>query len=410
MKFSSLLWLLPLFILIGCSPREAEDPSLEKLDELVEEALRDDQFTGAVLYVGVYDSLIHKKAYGFADLYDENLRVVERQDSMTTGHIFDLASLTKIFTTTYGLMALYSDGLIDPEDPIGEYLEEFSEEKHQAITIAKLLNHTSGLAQWFPTYYIAENSRERRAWSADQPLIGVPGDQRRYSDLGFMLLGDLIEEVSGKELNQYLYERIYSPLGLNDTQFNVGQRVADNVVSTSHGNPFERKMVYDPDFGYEIDIDPDIWQEWREYTLNGEVNDGNAFYTHGGVAGHAGLFSTADDLLKLLMALFEDGTPGGVEIFTPEAIARFTTEDEHGNGLGWAMEPSALHAVELPAGSLGHTGFTGTNFVIDPESGRWYILLTNRQHVGVDSEGNYPNLRPLRERISGLVFYNSLSS
>lgn len=403
------LILIALLLLItACNSEETTETGVPDLDELIEEGLRTDQFTGAVLYAGVHDSLIHAKAYGFADLYNEELRVVANPDSMSTGHIFDLASLTKIFATTYGMMALYSDGVIDPDDPIGEYLSEFDTEKHGAITISHLLSHTSGLIQWFPTYYVAENSSERRAFTAEQPLLGEPGEQRRYSDLGFMLLGDLIEEVSGQGLDRFLDERIYSPLGLENTRFNIGHTATDNVVSTSHGNPFERKMVHDPDFGYNIDIDPDIWDEWRTYTLNGEVNDGNAFYTHGGVAGHAGLFSTADDLVKLLMALW----PADNEetLFTPEAIDRFMSAVHNGNGLGWAMEPSALHAERLPDGSAGHTGFTGTNFVINPETGRWYLLLTNRQHVGTNEEGNYPNLRPLREMIAELVFYNSLGT
>jgi len=165
-------------------------------------------------------------------------------------------------------------------------------------------------------------------------------------------------------------------------------------------------MVYDPDFGYNVDVDPDSWTGWREYTLKGEVNDGNAHYSHFGTAGHAGLFATAEDLYTLLQLVMNGGVHQGDLIIRPESIDQFTTEGQFGNGLGWAMEASALNAKELPPESVGHTGFTGTNFVMSIADGLLYILLTNRQHVGVDSDGQYPNLRSLREEIAFELFYN----
>jgi serine-type D-Ala-D-Ala carboxypeptidase len=403
--------LLPvLFLIIFCSCssiEEAEKTGFEEADRLIEQAMRDDLFTGAVLLIAEGDDILHHKAYGFANLYNEALFVIERPDSATTDHLFDLASLTKIFATTYGIMALHGDGLLGIDTRLGEILPEFDTQRHSAITVRMLLNHTSGILQWYPTYYAASNTAGRRLFLAEQPLAGSPGEQRRYSDPGFMLLGDVIEAISETSLDLFLNERIYSRLGLQNTLFNPEPDQHQNIVATSHGNPFEKKMVYEPGFGYNVDVDPRSWDGWRNYTLRGEVNDGNAWYTHGGLAGHAGLFSTAGELHKLLQLIVNSGTYRGTRVLNQDTIALFTEADHTNSGLGWAMTPQLLHADELPQGSVGHTGFTGTNFILHPESGRMYILLTNRQHVGVDADGQYPDLRPLRQQLAELVFDNS---
>lgn len=392
-------------LIVSCDVDPDDDSRSAKADELIEEALRESKFAGAVVMAGSSDSVFHQKAYGFADLYDNELRVVDQPDSMTVSHLFDLASLTKIFATTYGLMALHSDGEIDVDEPVGSYLAEFDTQRHENITLRHLLNHSSGLIRWFPTYYVAENAEERRRFTAAQPLESNLGDARRYSDLGFMLLGDVIEAVSGQPLDRYLHQRIYEPMGLNNTGFDVEQLQTDNVVSTSHGNPFEKRMVEDPDFGYDVDVDPGSWTGWRTYTLRGEVNDGNAFYTHGGVAGHAGLFSTADDLFALIRVVLNGGFDDEQQIFSEETLGLFTQQDGLKNGLGWAMEPSVVHASgEIEGNILGHTGFTGTNVLINREKDRFYLLLSNRQNAGVDESGNYPNLRELRVKLSELFF------
>lgn len=397
------LLVLGLIVMMSCTTKPDQEQKLfPEADNLIEEALNNDLFTGAVLLIGTPEEILHHQAYGFATLYDENLRVVSRPDSMTTGHLFDIASLTKIFATTYGLMALHSDGMIDIDEPISNYLSEFETNTHSEISIRNLLNHTSGLIPWFPTYYVAENAVERRKYTSEQPLDNPPGKVRRYSDLGFMLLGDIIEKASGQPMAEFLNERIYSRVGIEQTGFNPDN--TQEIVSTSHGNPFERKMVYDANFGYNIDIDPDSWNRWRNYTLKGEVNDGNAFFTHQGVAGHAGLYSTAEDLFTLLKMVLNDGYHDSELILSPESIKLFTTKDEHNNGLGWGMDSTVIQVIKTENDMLGHTGFTGTNFVINSEAEMMYLLLTNRQHVGVDSTGNYPNLQELREGLSEIVF------
>ena len=410
--FSVLLWpflAILTFMIISCSTVDeggADDPRFAKADSLIKAALSDDLFTGAVLLIGESGEIVHQKAYGYASLYNEDLRVIERPDSMSREHLFDLASLTKIFATTYALMALHSDGMIDLDDPISRFLPGFDSSGHSSITIRQLLNHTSGLRPWYPLYYLADDPDERIEAILSLPISGVPGENRQYSDLGYILLEEIIESVTGTSFEAYLDERVYSRLGLKSTVFNPLDKGFSEVVSTSHGNPFERKMVYDPEFGYSIDVDPQSWGEWREYTLQGEVNDGNSWYASSGVAGHAGLFSTAEEIWKLLQPVLNAESESA--LFGPETIQLFTTADEFDNGLGWAMEAPALHAEagSLPEGAMGHTGFTGTNFVAVPGTGggKLYILLTNRQHVGVNDDGTYPSLRDLREKLSSIVF------
>ena len=401
-------WVCICLLLVSCSieqPVKSAEGYAEA-DSLIRTALSDDLFTGAVLLIAESGDIVHHKAYGYATLYDENLRVVQRPDSTTTGHLFDLASLTKIFATTYAFMALHTDGLIRLDDRIANFLPEFDTPQHRAITVGHLLSHTSGLTPWYPLYYRVSDPDALIKTITALPLSSEPGEERRYSDLGFIILAEVAESVTGMVFEEYLKERIYERLELEKTVFLPLEKGMKDIVSTSHGNPFEKKMVYEPDFGYRIDADPESWDDWRGYPLRGEVNDGNAWYAAGGVAGHAGLFSTAGELWLLLREVINPDSNSADRLFSEETITLFTARNEFGNGLGWVLEPSSLHAESLPEGAFGHTGFTGTNFVIHPDSdgGRGYILLANRQHVGVNASGIYPDLRDLREKIGLLAF------
>ena len=392
---------LILFVAISCEFEDSLQQQREDSAELITTALDDSMFAGAVLLVGSSSEILVQESFGYADRYNADLNEIEQPVPMTNEHRFDVASLTKVLATTYGLMLLDSRGEIDPDDPVHSYIPGFDEGDKEQMTIRHLLTHTSGLMQWFPSYYVAENPKERQAYTAAQDLVGTVGDERRYSDYGFMLLGDIIEQITEQPLNKYLEDEVYGPMGLHQTEFNPDLE-SENIVATSHGNPFEKKMVHDDDFGYTIDIDPAIWDGWRNYTLKGEVNDGNAFHTHDGVAGHAGLFSSADEVYRLLAVLLNGGFHGDLQLFSQETIYRFLEKDEHGEGLGWMMTESSLHGKNLPEDSFGHTGFTGTNIVVSPQSDRIMVLLTNRQHPGVDEDGNYPNLRNLREELSSI--------
>ena len=404
-----LLLLLIIILLSGCQKERdrglREAGHIAVIDSLVEAEIESGNLPGAVVRIQKGDSIWHSKAYGHARKYNYGIELMEEPQSMTTEHLFDLASLTKVFATTFGIMMLRDQGLVLLDDPLGLYFPEFSQGDKSKITIRHLLNHTSGLPQWYPLYYKASDADERFRAITEMDLKWDVGEDRHYSDLGFMLLGDLIEKRSGLSLEEYLDENLYSLLGLRNTVFNPLQKgfKADLITATSHGNPFEKRMVYDDSFGYKVDVDPDSWDGWREYTLQGEVNDGNAWYANGGLAGHAGLFSTAEELQVLIDLLVNEGQFNGIELISRETVRAFLKPDEFDHGLGWAMNPSVFSAEGAPAGTFGHTGFTGTSVVVLPHQELSIILLTNRQHDGLQDDGTYFNLGPLRQAIADKI-------
>jgi CubicO group peptidase (beta-lactamase class C family) len=318
---------------------------------------------------------------------------------MSVATVFDLASLTKVFATTFGVMMLVDRGKIELDAPVFTYLPLFRGVSKDSVTVRHLLTHSAGLYQWKPLYYHGSNSAKVLAYISDLDLRWPVGKERHYSDLGFMLLGYIIEHVSGRPLDQFLEMELYEPLGLQHTGFLPQSRAISGFAATSHGNPFEYKMVADDDFGYECDEQVDDFTGWRYYTLVGEVNDGNAFYANEGVAGHAGLFSNAEDLNVLLRLLLQEGEYQGRRFFNEDVATEFLTVDQFGNGLGWAMSPGIVRVENPPAGSFGHTGFTGTYALAVPEYGLTVILLTNRQNLDVDASGIYNSVNPLRSAV-----------
>ena len=381
----------------------AQEARIPALDSLLQALVDSGEVGGAAIQVMQDGRVLHRGAYGDARRYDYGLASLEQPEPLTTEHLFDLASLTKVFGTTFGIMTLVDRGRVKLDAPVNRYLPEFRGPSKDSVTVRHLLTHTSGLSQWEPTYYHASNPGEVYDFIVKRPLVYRVGEARHYSDLGFMLLGFIIERVGGEPLDTFLHKNLYELLGLTNTMYRPldCDVPPERIAATSHGNPFERRMVYDDSFGYVVDVDPESWDGWRTYLLRGEVNDGNAFYAHGGVAGHAGLFSTIDDLQRLVDLLLDGGSTGDSTIISAEVIRTFTTSDVHGNGLGWAMNPDVIHVHGAPEGTFGHTGFTGTNVVVMPEIGVSIILLTNRQHV--DDAGAYFNLNPTRREVARLV-------
>jgi CubicO group peptidase (beta-lactamase class C family) len=407
-KKSVLVVFMLLFGWIGCSSEkvvETEPPTahITAIDSLIQQAIELEHIPGAVIQIKHKDTVWHRAAYGFAQKYRYGMQAMDKPEPMTVHHLFDLASLTKVSATTFGIMLMIDDEKIALDDPISTYLPTFKNGQKSEITIRHLLTHSSGLPQWLPTYYYASNAEERYQYIAAQPLQWPVGEERHYSDLGFMLLGDIIEQVSGMELDEFLQNELYQPLGLEHTTFNPLDNGFKHIAATSHGNPFERKMVYHDDFGYEVDVNPQSWDGWRTHTLKGEVSDGNAWYANGGVAGHAGLFSTVDDLQVLVDLLMNSGRFRGSQLITKSIIDTFLTENRFGNGLGWAMDKDVIAAEGTPDGTFGHTGFTGTNMVAIPKFDLTIILLTNRQNTGLQEGGYYYNLSSLRQKLVDLV-------
>ncbi len=380
----------------------------ESIDSLLNSQVMLDHIGGAVVQIAHDGKVLYRKAYGYSEKFISiNGCMLRRNnpDPMTTDDMFDLASLTKVFATTFGIMMLVDQGKIHLDDPVHKYLSDFVGGGKSKITIRELLNHTSGLYEWQPLYYHAHNQTETYHYICKLPLEYKVGAGRHYSDLGFMMLGYLIQHVTGEPLDVFLTKELYGPLGLSHTVFNPLEHgfQASEIAATSQGNPLEYHMVADTNFGYNVKEDVDSFKGWRHYTLRGEVNDGNAYYANGGVAGHAGLFSTASDLQVLVDLMLNDGTYGGRRYLKAETVKEFTTMDSFKNGLGWDMDPKVIQVHDLPEGTYGHTGFTGTSVVIVPKYKLSVLLLTNRENVGVDQAGYYYNLSPVRSKLAAIA-------
>jgi CubicO group peptidase (beta-lactamase class C family) len=351
-------------------------------------------FPGAVFLVAKDGVVLHERAFGWAQLNDYAGKRLAKPRPMRTSTMFDLASVTKVMATTMAIMRLVDVGRVDLDAPVWHYLPDFRGRHLDSITVRHLLQHSAGLVQWQPLYYQASTPAQAYAAIRAMPLEWGVGAGRHYSDFSFMLLGYLVERVTGEPLDAYVTRQIYAPLGLRSTTFLPRRHGFTDFAATESGNVYERHMVYDANFGYLYKGDPTAWNGWRTRVLVGEVDDGNAFYAHGGVAGHAGLFSTASDLRVLLDLLVGRGTARGHRLLRPEVVDRFLTRDRYDNYLGWQ------YPAYTPPGSFAHTGFTGTWVLGVPRYGLSVVLLTNKQNVGTDARGYFPNLAPLQEAIA----------
>jgi serine-type D-Ala-D-Ala carboxypeptidase len=376
---------------------------LDEIDQIVSDAIESGVTPGAVVLVTKDNKIVKERAYGFSHKYDMGV-LVNNPKTMTINTIFDLASITKVMGTTQGIMKLVSEGRISVEDTVAEYIPEFGQNGKENVTIADLLTHTSGLTPWEPTYLYADTPEEVLDYINEMPLEYETGTDRRYSDFSFMTLGFVIEAVTDQRLDEYLEQAIYEPLKMKDTMFNAAKKTNKPIASTSFGNPYEYKMIDDDNFGYYVDADADDFKRWRNYTLNGEVNDGNSFYANNGIAGHAGLFSTANDLAILGQTMLNNGSYGKVTLYNEETIHDFTSPQRFGQGYGFELDKSwymgNLHSEE----AFGHTGFTGTQIIIDPAYNLQIIILTNKQHNGPLPSGSYPSTGGLSKNIATAVY------
>jgi len=394
------------FIISNCYLKaeclDLDSLALVSADSILQAVVAEEHIPGAVVLIAQHGKTIYQKAYGSAQRYDYGLQRMDALLPMTTEHRFDLASLTKVFATTFGIMFLVDQQKVDLDAPLFTYLPAFRGPSKDSVTVRHLLTHSAGLYPWKPIYYHADNAQDTYAYISRLSLLHPVGKERHYSDLGFMLLGYLIEEVSGQPLDMFLTNALYKPVGLKMTAFNPPPG-GPGFAATSHGNPYEYHMVADDDFGYLCDENPETFTSWRDYVLAGEVNDGNAYYAHDGLAGHAGLFSTASDLQLLLDLLLNKGTHAGQRLLSEAVVETFLTKDRFGHGLAWAMSTDVIPVDDLPDGSFGHSGFTGTYVVAVPAYGLSIILLTNRQNVGVNASGYYNSVTPLRKSITELM-------
>jgi CubicO group peptidase (beta-lactamase class C family) len=404
---SSLLCLCSALIIAGQTPAQIDKQKklIAIVDSILQAQVTNNQIPGAVIEIKSKGIVICRKAWGFAQKYAYGNQLLRQPEIMTCDHLFDIASLTKVIGTTTSIMLLADRGLIHVDDAVGKYIPAFNAPDKKKITIRHLLTHTSGLYEWYPLYYRASNKNETYKLIEELPLHFPVGEQRHYSDLGFIILGEIIEMVSGQSLEKFMKQNIFLPLGMHHTSFNpLLTGSYKKIAATSHGNPYEKRMVYDSTLGFIFkEINPLQWNGWRNYTLRGEVNDGNAWYACGGVDGAAGLFSTVDDLQKLVDRLMDKGRIGSKQFISEKTVELFLTKDKFNNGLGWMMDSGNAFMKGAPEGSFGHTGFTGTSIVVIPHCDISVILLVNRQNMGLLNNKQYYDLNPVRHQIFDAV-------
>jgi serine-type D-Ala-D-Ala carboxypeptidase len=403
--------------------------SFDDIDQYIRQQIAAEWIPGAVLLIAKEQCILHHQAYGDAKKYElivtssadsstdylkkmrDGQRLMAQPITMTVDHLFDLASLTKVLATTFACMLLVDKGQLDLDRPIAQYLPEFNDPLKSTICARHLLSHTSGLMAWQPLYYHASHALEVLTYINGLALSYPIASKRQYSDLGFIILGLLIEHIVNMPLAEFLTQALFAPLQLKHTGYHQAVEGMP-IVATSHGNPFEYKMIADQDFGYPCQEKIQDFTKWRAYTLQGEVNDGNAYYALNGMSGHAGLFSTAKDIHVLLNCLTNQGMVNGEQIISAQTIQTFMSKDQYGHGLGWAMscnDPVAglpigdLADHPYSQGLIGHLGFTGTYILAIPQQKLHIILLTNALNAGVKADGRYQSLRAMQHVITQLT-------
>ena len=319
------------------------------VDSVIQQAVADGTIPGAVLVLGHDGAVVYRKAYGSRALEP-------RREPMTLDTVFDLASLTKVIATTTAVMQLVEQGKVRMNDPVAKYLPEFAQNGKDDITVRQLLTHYSGLEPDLDLKEPWEGKETAYRMAFAETPQQAPGSGFVYSDINFITLGALVERVSGETLDGYTTKHVFAPLKMTRTR-------------------------YVPPAAWRAKIAPTQYDE-KEHMLRGEVHDPTA-RRMGGVAGHAGLFSTADDLAKFAQALLS----GGGGILSPAAVAKMTSPEQPPaapvlRGFGWDIDSpfSSNRGDLLPVGSFGHTGFTGTSVWIDPTTQAYIILLTNAVH------------------------------
>ena len=341
------------------------------LDEAINQAIAQDRLPGAVLVVGHNGQIVYRKAYGKRAL-------VPQPETMTLDTIFDCASLTKVIATTPSLMKLFEQGKFRLNDKVTDYIPEFQGGKSD-ITLRDLFTHFSGLQPDVPLKpeWTGYDTGIRLACTTKP--AGPPGVRFVYSDINFILLGEIVHRLSGQMLSDYARRNIFLPLGMRDTMFLPPTSLVPRIA------PTERVDKTGP-------------------PLRGVVHDPSA-RAMGGVAGHAGLFSTAADLARFCQMMLNGGSLDGVRLFSPLTVAKFTQPQSPPGqpilrGLGWDIDsPYSGNSGELfPIGSYGHTGFTGTSIWLDPSTQSYVILLANSVHPDAR-----PALTPLRAKVATIV-------
>jgi uncharacterized protein YbbC (DUF1343 family)/CubicO group peptidase (beta-lactamase class C family) len=360
---------------------------LERIDEVVTEAIAAKQLPGAVVLVGRGDTILFRKAYGQRAL--EPVR-----EPMTLDTMFDLASLTKVVATTTAVMMLVEEGRIRLNDTVASFIPGFARYNKGRITVRDLLTHMSGLR---PDVDLGDpwvGYDEAIRLAVEEVPTALPGRRFVYSDINFFLLADIVARVSKQPFDLFVRERIFAPLGMRETMFNppaaLRTRIAPTQTCTPNGWPCTGPGAEPSGSG--------------QVMLRGVVHDPTA-RRMGGVAGHAGLFSTASDLAVFSRMLLGGGAIGKARVLSPLTVSRITSPatpagEANVRGFGWDLDStfSANRGELMPLGSFGHTGFTGTSIWVDPVTRLFVVFLSNRVHPGGAGD-----VTPLRARIATIA-------
>lgn len=356
---------------------------LDEIDGQMEQMISNQVMPGAVAFVARRGHIVKQEAYGYAYKYvDDKLTESSNPIKMQEDTIFDLASISKIFTTT-AAMILYDQGRFELDDKVAKYIPEFAENGKENVTIRQLLTHTSGFTAWVPLYTKGNSREDRLDLVLKHPLSNEPGSTYTYSDLNMITLGVLIERLSGQRQDEFVKEHITGPLNMKDTMYNPPASLKNRIAATEY-QPWTNRGI--------------VW---------GEVHDENA-WSLDGVAGHAGVFSTAADLAKLAHMYLNDGRYGSAQILKPETINKILENqipqfpgDDH--GLGWELAQGWFMDALSEGSTMGHTGYTGTSIVANKNNGTIAILLTNRVHPSRNTVSTNVARRQLARQVADAI-------
>ncbi|MDQ6788371.1 MAG: beta-lactamase family protein, partial [Acidobacteriota bacterium] len=365
---------------------------LNLIDALVEKDINDKKLPGAVVLVGHKGKIVFRSAYG-------NRALIPQVEKMTVDTIFDIASLTKVVATTTSVMILVERGQIRLSDTIGKFIPEIQDENVKKVTIQQLLTHTSGFA---PDFDLREKWTGRDGMLAalyKEKLRQPAGTRFVYSDINFITLGEIVRRVRQQTFEGFAYFDFFKPLKMDDTKF-VNAFLDDKTISQIQDfscKPINEPFCISKEQSTRIAPTENIKGQQSylggtfdgndgDQILRGKVHDPTA-YRMGGIAGHAGLFSTGDDLARFCQMLLNGGILDGKRILSAQTVARMTapivvSEDGSTRGLGWDINTafSSNRGELFPLGSFGHTGFTGTSIWIDRVSQTFVVFLSNRVH------------------------------
>jgi len=319
------------------------------VDRAVQAGITDGIYPGAVAIVGTSDRILVARGYGH---FTWNAKSPVPDPDST---IFDLASLSKVVATTSAIMLLADRGVLALQHPVQRYLPDFAGEGKEQVTVRLLLEHRSGLRAGLRLDTLTRDAAQARALVLAEPLRYPPGERVIYSDLNAMLLGWIVEAVAGEPLDAFVAREVFAPLRMTDTRYRPPKALADRIMPVGL---------------------------WRGHAVAGEVHDQNAARL-GGVAGHAGLYSTGADLARFAQFMLRRGAvPDGTPLVRPGAVEVFLRRGPGNRALGWEMRDTtasdASAGTRMSAAAYGHTGYTGTSLWIDPERDLFVVLLTNR--------------------------------